>query len=475
MPSGVLFHLNLLQYSGDKKMVMINKSFFFLILCLISLYVNAQQAGPFIRLSLPEALKIAGELQPDLKNAERNIAYAEAATKGARAGYLPKLILETDLRYNPIIPTSVLPGNALNPSGNPKDIIPIRFGTPWGNTVGLRLTQPIYDPVKLATVKGNKMAEELALAQQRKLKSDRFEEITKAWYALLLAKSTLTYRVKDVIRNKENEALISEQVKQGTSLENDLRDAGLRIRSAELEKEKTEQDIFSARVYLSYMIGYDSLVLIDPVESIESFATQESSNLNTPMENLKSAEDARPDIIEEKINLQISELELSRKKADRLPVLNFEGFLGANHFSYNFNPLTSWFGNSFLGLSLRWPIYSGDEKKQVVEQSKIQVEQQKNTLRKARQQVYYDLVNSQNSATYQWRLFSIQQEKIQIQEERIGIIRNRLQEGRATAQELLDEETALAKEQDTLFRIQYDLLVARLEKEKAGGLLVPLK
>ncbi|MGL6268041.1 MAG: hypothetical protein ACRC2O_08940, partial [Chitinophagaceae bacterium] len=91
---------------------MINKSFFFLILCLKALCVNAQQAGPFIRLSLPEAFKIAGELQPDLKNAERNIAYAEAATKGARAGYLPKLILETDLRYNPIIPTSVLPGNA---------------------------------------------------------------------------------------------------------------------------------------------------------------------------------------------------------------------------------------------------------------------------------------------------------------------------------------------------------------------------
>ena len=42
-------------------MVMINKSFFFLILCLTTLCVNAQQAGPFVRLSLPEALKIAGE------------------------------------------------------------------------------------------------------------------------------------------------------------------------------------------------------------------------------------------------------------------------------------------------------------------------------------------------------------------------------------------------------------------------------
>lgn len=453
---------------------MINKFLFSYMLCLTTLFVNAQQAGPFIRLSLPEALKIAGELQPDLKNAERNIAYAESATKGARAGYLPKLILETDLRYNPIIPTSVLPGNALNPAGNPEEIIPIRFGTPWGNTIGLRLTQPIYDPVKLATVKGNKMAEELALAQQRRVKSDRFEEIAKAWYALLLAKSTLTFRQKDVLRNIENEAVISEQVKQGTSLENDLRDAALRIRSAELEKEKSEQDIFSARVYLSYMIGYDSLVLIDPVESLDAYATQQSSTLNNPLEKLTSTEEARPEIIEEKINLQISELELSRKKADRLPVLNFEGFLGANHFSYNFNPLTSWFGNSFLGLSLRWPIYSGDEKKQVVEQSKIQVEQQKNTLRKARQQVYYDLVNAQNNAAYQGRLYSIQQERIQVQEERIGIIRNRLQEGRATAQELLEGETALAKEQDTLFRIQYDLLVARLEKEKAGGLLVPL-
>lgn len=454
---------------------MINKSFFCFIFCATALLVNAQQTTAYLRLSLPEALKIAGDLQPDLKNAERNIAYAEAATRGARAGYLPKLILETDLRYNPIIPTSVLPGNALNPAGNPEELIPIRFGTPWGNTVGLRLTQPIYDPVKLATVKGNKMAEELALAQQRRIRSDRFEEIAKAWYALLLAKSTLIYNQKDLVRNKENENIIRDQVQQGRSLENDLRDAGLRIRSAQLEMQKSEQDIFSARVYLSYMIGYDSLFLIDPIESLESFASAETGNLIDPLEKLKEAEEARPEILEEKINLQISELELSRKKADRLPVLNFEGYLGANHFSYNFSPFTSWYGNSFLGLSLRWPIYSGDEKKQVVEQSKIQVEQQKNTVRKARQQVYYDLVNTQNNVSYQGRLYSIQQEKIQVQEERIGIIRNRLQEGRATAQELLDGETAMAKEQDALFRIQYDLLVARLAKEKASGILVPIQ
>ena len=202
------------------------------------------------------------------------------------------------------------------------------------------------------------MAEELALAQQRRIRSDRFEEIAKAWYALLLAKSTLIYNQKDLVRNKENENIIRDQVQQGRSLENDQRDAGLRIRSAQLEMQKSEQDIFSARVYLSYMIGYDSLVLIDPIESLESFASEETGNLIDPLEKLKEAEEARPEILEEKINLQISELELSRKKADRLPVLNFEGYLGANHFSYNFSPFTSWYGNSFLGLSLRWTIYS---------------------------------------------------------------------------------------------------------------------
>ena len=454
---------------------MINKSIFCFILCVTALFVNAQQTTPYLRLSLLEALKIAGDLQPDLKNAERNIAYAEAATRGARAGYLPKLILETDLRYNPIIPTSVLPSNALNPSGNPEDLIPIRFGTPWGNTVGLRLTQPLYDPVKLATVKGNKMAEALALAQQRRLLSGRLEEIIKAWYALLLSKSSLFYKQKDIIRNIENENMIREQVQQGKSLENDLRDASLRIRSSELEKEKAEQDIFSARVYLSYMIGYDSLVMIDPLESLESFIPVEKASFADPLEKMKEAEESRPEVVEEKINLQISELELSRKKADRLPVLNFEGYLGANHFSYNFSPFTSWYGNSFLGLSLRWPIYSGDEKKQAVEQSSILVEQQKNTLRKARQQVYYDLVNAQNNSSYQWKLSMVQKEKIQVQEERIDIIRNRMQEGRASAQDLLDAETALSKEQDELFRIQHDLLLAILAKEKAKGLLVPIK
>ncbi len=103
-----------------------------LLICSTTLVVRAQQPAPYLRLTLPEALKIAGTLQPDLKNAERNIAYAEVATKGARSGYLPKLILETDLHYNPIIPTSILPGNAFNPVRKPRRAYPYSVWNPLG-------------------------------------------------------------------------------------------------------------------------------------------------------------------------------------------------------------------------------------------------------------------------------------------------------------------------------------------------------
>jgi outer membrane protein len=438
------------------------------ILVMLPARLVAQDYPGTIRMSLPEALKIARKQQPDLMNAERNIAYSKASAREARSGYLPSLTAEADIRYNPIIPTSVLPANAFNPAGDPKELVPLKFGTPWSGTTGIRLKQPIYDPSKLAMINTSKVAADLAKTQEKKILAEREEEITKAWYAIMLAKAKLEYAKVDQQRTSSNAVLVSEQLNNGRALENDLKDANLRIRIADIDREKYELDIFNAQVYLSYMMGYDTLQLIDPVESLIAQSKADTSSWRR-LPDMKSAIAARPEIQEEKINLDIRALELERTKSGRLPTLNFEGYLGANNYTNTFDPFGNWFGNSFLGLSFRFPIYSGGEKSSQLEKSQIQQEQQKNNIRKLEQQAYYEILNARNNLQYQYRQSLLQQERIIVQEGRIDIVRSRMMEGQATAQDLLEEETKLSEIRNTLYQNLHDHLVALVTYNRAIG------
>ena len=434
----------------------------------LSYAVQAQEGSVPIRMTLQEALQISRKQQPDLLNAERNIAYARAATREAKSGYLPKLTAEVDMRYNPIIQTSILPANAFNPNNNPKDLIPIQFGTPWTGTSGLRLKQPVYDPSKLTAINSSKVAIDLAKAQEKKIIAEREEEIIKAWYAILLAKARLEYTLVDQKRTSSNAALVEEQLKNGRALENDLQDAKLRIRIVDIDKEKNRLDIFNAQVYLSYMMGYDTLQLIDPMESLLLASKTDTASWKQ-LPQLHASIAARPEIEEEKVNSAIRSLDLEQTKASRLPTINLEGFLGANNFTNTFDPLGNWYGNAFVGLSFRFPIYSGGEKSSQVEKLQIQQEQQKNTVRKLEQEAYYDILNARNALQYQYRQAELQQERIQVQEGRLDIIRNRIVEGRATAQDLLDEETKLSEIRNNLYQNLYDYLVALAHYNRAIG------
>ena len=420
-------------------------------------------------MTLEEALLVAKKQQPDLLNAERNIAYARAATREAKSSYMPKVTLEGDYRYNPIIQTNVLPANAFNPANDPKELVPIRFGTPWNGVAGVRLKQPIYDPAKLATLDGSRLGEELALAQQKKLMADQEEEIVKAWYSIMLSRAKSDYYTSDLARNKKNAEVIGEQLKQGRALEQDLREASLQMMESEIELEHTNMDVYSAQVYLSYMMGYDKVQLILPKEKLtEMLPASSAAGWHTTIRE-PSDPSLRPDVQEQSINAKIAQINMQQTRAGQLPTVNFEGYLGANNFSYRFNPFTNWYGNSFLGLSVRYPIFGGGEKKSQLEQSRLQYENEKESLRKLQQQAYYEVVSSSTRAAYNARLLGLQQSRIAVQEEKISIVRTRLQEGRALSQDLLVEETRLAEIRKDYYQYAHDFLSTLVEYRKVSG------
>jgi hypothetical protein len=135
--------------------------------------------------------------------------------------------------------------------------------------------------------------------------------------------------------------------------------------------------------------------------------------------SLQAVVEQGPDVQEQKINAGVAALQLEQTLAGRLPSINLESFLGANNLTFNLNPVTGWYGNAFIGLSIRYNLFNSGQKKNQIEQSRIELEQQKENVRKLGQQAYYEILKSRKKIQTRVKQVDLQQQRLKVQEEKI--------------------------------------------------------
>ena len=113
-----------------------------------------------------------------------DIEIAKLQTSSAYQKYLPDLSLSYNYRYNPIIPTQIIPLGQFNqiPTDEKR---PIKFGTGWQQNSGLNLYQPIIDFSIKSRVAESRINEKLkntdAAAAERDLKLEVIKSFTNIW------------------------------------------------------------------------------------------------------------------------------------------------------------------------------------------------------------------------------------------------------------------------------------------------------
>ena len=71
---------------------------------------------------------------------------------------------------------------------------------------------------------------------------------------------------------------------------------------------------------------------------------------------------AIPELLQLELQAQLAGEQTKSEKAKHLPVLSMKGFLGANQYTNNFNPIeaNTWFGLSYVGFDLKFPLLFGE-------------------------------------------------------------------------------------------------------------------
>jgi len=396
-----------------------------------------------------------------------DIEIAKLQTSSAYQKYLPDLSLSYNFRYNPIIPTQIIPVGQFNqiPTDEKR---PIKFGTSWQQNSGLNLYQPIIDFSIKSRVEESRINEKLkntdAAAAERDLKMEVIRSFTNIW----LNEEQLHSAELDTIRTARIKELFMTKSKEGKVLKTEVNRTILNHNNALSNYVAASSSLTREKIYLAFLTGVSLETLLDGKFDFSPFTED-----GLKIVNKDPLLDSIPSVTSLRLRTELLQQQQNSERIKNTPTIGFEGFIGANQFTDTFNPVLSgsWFGSSYLGLSLRFQIISGSSTKNRVNQLKLEEKGIKSRLD--------DEVNNVSNKSlllseeirqigYQTELF---EQNIALYKENFSLNQDRFDKGQINAYDLLTDEIDLQKEQSRYNEKRSELVYKQIELINNSGAL----
>ena len=396
-----------------------------------------------------------------------DVEIARLQTSSAYQKYLPDITLSYNYRYNPIIPTQIIPLGQFSqiPTDEKR---PIKFGTDWQQNSGLNLYQPIIDFTIKSRVAESRINEKLkntdAAAAERDLKLEVIKSFTNIW----LRGEQLLSSSLDTLRTSKTKELILEKSKEGKAPKTDVNKAILNHNNSLSDYVAVSSALTREKIYLSFLTGISLDILLDGKYDFSPF-----SDDALRLSNAEPVFDSIPSVKNLMLRAELLEQQQKSERMKLTPTIGFEGFLGANQYADVFNPFLSesWYGSSYLGLSLRFQILSGSSTKNKVSQLKLEHNGLKSRLEDETQSVS----NKSLMLTEEIRQIEYQaglsKQNILLYEENFSLNQERFAEGQINSYDLLSEEIEYQKELSRFNEKRAQLVYKQIELINNSGAL----
>jgi outer membrane protein len=405
----------------------------------------------------------------NIRAVRTDIEIAKLQTSSVYQKYLPDLSLSYNYRYNPVIPTQIIPVGQFNPIPTDEKR-PIRFGTEWQQNSGLNIYQPIIDFSIKSRVAESRINEKLKntdfAAADRDLKMEVIRSFTNIW----LREEQHRSAALDTLRTSRTKELFIIKSKEGKVLKTEVNRAILNHNNALSDYVAVTSTLTREKIYMGFLTGISLEILFDVAFDFSPF----SDDLL-----MKSNKDLMLDSIPSLRSLIIrTELLKQQQKSERMkhtPTMGFEGFLGANQYTDTFNPFLSdrWYGSSYLGLSFRFQILSGSSTKNRVSQLKLEENGLKSRLEDETNSVSNKsllLIEEIRQIEYQ---NALSKQNIALYEENLSLNQDRFDKGQINAYDLLTDEIDFQKEQTKFNEKRAELVYKQIELINNSGALSP--
>ena len=425
------------------------------LLTLFAFTANAQEAAPTMHLTLDKAIELALSENPTMKVAEKEIELKEVSKTEAWQNLLPTVSLTGSVTYN------IKVAEIKTSMGS------FKMGMDDSNTWNgaLQVSLPLYAPAVNQTMSLTKSDLQLAVEKSRGSKIDLVNQVTKAYYQLMLAQDSYNVLNENYKLAETNFNIVNAMYEQGRVSEYDKISAEVQKNSAWPSVVSGKNAVEIAKLQLKVLMGITAdvdLVIDDNLKNHEAEMTMAANN-EIDLSNNSSLR---------QIDMQGELLGRQRKlmKTSYLPTLALVGsyqYQSMSNTNWEVNKF-NWSNASSLTLSLNIPIFKASNQTQL-KSNKIQqyqlAETRINTERMLGMQAQSYIDNMTKSAE------QLQSNKnaVELAQKGLEISQKRYDVGRGTILELTNSQVSLTNVKLSYNNTIYDYLVAKSELNKVLG------
>ncbi len=383
-----------------------------------------------------------------------------------RAKNLPQIAFAYDYLYNTIIRSNIVPVGQFSPVPTDQTRA-IKFGTKFNQVAGLQVMQPVFDATIQSKIRESKLQYRIKKDQVATANEELMFEVAKTFVSILTKQEQEEILKLDTLRTGSTLKIVQDKFADGTSLKMDLNKAKINHNNSVFVYKELISDLIVEKIYLGFLTNLEPET-IDVVDVDHTFTEE---NLIALAQSNEAKTLSKISELDSRISL--AQQQIKGEKVKYLPRLNLNGYLGADQFSNELKLTQSntWFGNSFLGLSLRVPITIGENR--TLKQTQFQ--SQLNSLNFQKEEELKDAEKNKQSALQE--IATLKEEaksyslNIELLKENVQLYNERLQAGQESYENVNLEEIAYQKEIQKLTNVNNKIWQQWLLFLKNAGML----
>lgn len=420
--------------------------------------IRAQEVKDTLQLTLDKALEIALSENPTMKVAGQEIQLKREAKREAYGGLFPEVALTGSYSRTLKKQTMVMDFGGESQT--------IQVGSDNSYQGGVNVSLPVFAPALYKSINLTQADVDLAVEKARSSKLDLVNQVTKAYYQLLLAQDSYAVLQQSYAQAEATFNVVKAKYEQGTVSEYDKIRADVQVRSLKPSVVSARNGVNLARLQLQVLMGMDTDLIVAIAGNLNDYETMMfATQLSDIQLNLVNNSDLK----QLDLNAGLLQKSLAVQRTNFMPTLSAS-------FNYSYTSLNNdfkmshykWFPYSTVGLNLSIPLFKASNFTKV-KQTKIQMlqlnENRINTHRQLTMQAtsYLDNMTASTEQVVSNKEGIIEAEKGQL------IAQKRYEVGKGTILEVNDSEVALTQARLTYNQSIYDYLVAKTDLEKVLG------
>lgn len=443
------------------------KLFYLLILlCIGTTTISAQNVK-----TLKECIALGIENNLELDNARIDVNKGNTGISQSRSRLLP--ILEGVFQFTDYFkkPVNVTTGTLLGNDFPDDPTWQVIQSTQYNVNAGVQLSMPIYNQTVFAAIDAAKTVEKLNLLSYEKAADDLIVQISKVYYLAQMSLGQQHLIEENIIRMNELCEITNALYGQGVVLEVDVTRVRINLKNLEVQKNQYftlyEQQLNMLR-FLMDISPETPLTVTHMPEFIEPIQTNGVCN-------------ELPELQLANKQIELIEKRIKAVKAGYIPTVSLFGQIGAtgyqekiHHFFHSRESSQNWFGNYYLGFTVRVPIFDGNTKKLQIRQYKYDAQQVENRKILQQKQLGENNTNAMLQLRLNLEMFYTQTDSYRQSEDVYNVTEEKYKEGVSSMTELLQDEMRLRETQAACIQAHFQFNLAQLDLLKLSGNLTLL-